>query len=100
MRIPADTKLILSDIIKHPADREPGRLILHATGIPSHWVPPGKLRSIRMEPSMLKAIREQRGWTQAAMADACGVSQAAIAQWESGRTYPNTQSLRLLYHAL
>ncbi len=98
MRLPANTILLLSEI-KHPVDGEPGRLILTSAGIPCHWTPLGKLRSIRMEPSMLKSIREQRGWTQAAMADACGVSQAAIAQWESGRTYPNTQSLRLLYHA-
>jgi transcriptional regulator with XRE-family HTH domain len=38
--------------------------------------------------STLKEIREQRGATQAEVANALGVSRATIAQWESGRHLP------------
>jgi phage repressor protein C with HTH and peptisase S24 domain len=41
----------------------------------------------------LKSAREQRGYTQAFVADSLKVSRAAVGQWESGVTEPTTENL-------
>lgn len=41
--------------------------------------------------------RESReGMTKAALARACGVSSAAVAQWENGATTPSTKSIEAI----
>ena len=44
----------------------------------------------------LQELRKQRGLTQEALAAALYVSRAAISKWESGRGYPNIDSLRAI----
>ncbi len=41
----------------------------------------------------IKAIREERGWTQHQLAQAVGVSRSAVAQWETGRAGQITGNL-------
>ncbi len=41
----------------------------------------------------IRLAREQRGWTQAALAHAIGVSRSAVAQWETGRAGQVTANL-------
>jgi transcriptional regulator with XRE-family HTH domain len=38
--------------------------------------------------SRLRAAREQKGLTQVELAESLGISQSAVAQWESGRSSP------------
>ena len=42
----------------------------------------------------LQELRKQRGLTQEELAEALYVSRAAISKWESGRGYPNIDSLK------
>lgn len=42
----------------------------------------------------IKAFREKAGMSQRDLAYAIGVSQAAIAQWETGETQPTLDNLR------
>ena len=42
----------------------------------------------------LQALRNSRGLTQEQLASALFVSRAAVSKWESGRGYPNLDSLR------
>lgn len=42
----------------------------------------------------LQELRKQKGLTQEALADALFVSRAAVSKWESGRGYPNIDSLK------
>lgn len=42
----------------------------------------------------LQELRKQRGLTQEALAQHLHVSRAAISKWESGRGYPNIDSLK------
>lgn len=44
----------------------------------------------------LQRLRKQKGLTQEALAKALYVSRAAISKWESGRGYPNIDSLRTI----
>ena len=45
--------------------------------------------------------RESReGMTKAKLARACGVSSAAVAQWESGTTTPSTKSIEAIAAAI
>jgi transcriptional regulator with XRE-family HTH domain len=44
----------------------------------------------------LKELRAQRGLTQEEVASAIYVSRTAISKWESGRGYPNIDSLRAI----
>ena len=44
----------------------------------------------------LQELRKQRGLTQEQLATALYVSRAAISKWESGRGYPNIDSLRAI----
>jgi transcriptional regulator with XRE-family HTH domain len=44
----------------------------------------------------LKELRKQKNITQEELADALYVSRTAISKWESGRGYPNIESLKLL----
>jgi len=41
----------------------------------------------------LKEVREARGLTLGAVADACGVTRQLVAQWENATTAPNDDSL-------
>lgn len=41
-------------------------------------------------------LRKQRRLTQAKLADEIHVTQAAVSQWETGRTYPDHQQLFIL----
>ena len=42
----------------------------------------------------LQELRKQRGLTQEELAEQLYVSRAAISKWESGRGYPNIDSLK------
>ena len=44
----------------------------------------------------LVALRKQKGWTQEEMAESLFVSRTAISKWESGRGYPNIDSLKAI----
>ena len=44
----------------------------------------------------LQELRKQRGYTQEELAEALYVSRTAISKWESGRGYPNIDSLKAL----
>lgn len=44
----------------------------------------------------LLALRKQKGWTQEELAEALYVSRTAISKWESGRGYPNIESLKAI----
>ena len=44
----------------------------------------------------LQQLRKQKGLTQEQLADQLYVSRAAVSKWESGRGYPNIDSLKAL----
>ena len=44
----------------------------------------------------LQELRKQKGLTQEALAEALFVSRTAISKWESGRGYPNIESLKAI----
>ena len=44
----------------------------------------------------LQALRKQKGITQQELANALFVSRTAISKWESGRGYPNIDSLKMI----
>ena len=44
----------------------------------------------------LQELRKQKGMTQEALAEALFVSRTAISKWESGRGYPNLDSLKAI----
>ena len=48
----------------------------------------------------LKHIREKRGMTQQELADAVGVCQGSIGNYESGFRYPNSEKLKKLSSVL
>lgn len=51
-------------------------------------------------PSALQKIRQDRGMSQIALADAAGVTQSAISQMESGANYPSIETLFAIADAL
>ena len=50
--------------------------------------------------SVIKACREQRNMTQAALAEAIGVSDKAVSKWETGKGYPDITLIEPLCKAL
>jgi transcriptional regulator with XRE-family HTH domain len=44
----------------------------------------------------IREMREQRGWTQAQLANMVGVHQRAVYFWESGKRMPQVPQLRRL----
>ncbi len=48
----------------------------------------------------VRSMRERRGWTQARLADAAGMTQPAVARFEAGGTIPTLQVLERLARAL
>lgn len=48
----------------------------------------------------VKALREQRGLTQRALAEAVGVTDKAVSKWESGRGLPDVSLVESLAEAL
>lgn len=44
----------------------------------------------------LQELRKQKGWTQEELAEKLFVSRTAISKWESGRGYPNIESLKAI----
>ena len=44
----------------------------------------------------LQELRKQKGITQEELAEALFVSRTAVSKWESGRGYPNIESLKAL----
>lgn len=44
--------------------------------------------------------RKSKGWTQQALAEAVGLTQGAVAHWESGRRQPPVATLRKIAEAL
>ena len=44
----------------------------------------------------LQELRKQKGITQEDLAEALYVSRTAISKWESGRGYPNIESLKAI----
>lgn len=48
----------------------------------------------------VRQMRENRGWTQARLAEAAGMTQSAVARFEAGGTVPTIQVLERLAKAL
>jgi ribosome-binding protein aMBF1 (putative translation factor) len=48
----------------------------------------------------VREMREQRGWTQARLADVAGLTQPAVARFEAGGTVPTIPVLERLAKAL
>lgn len=48
----------------------------------------------------VRAMREERGWTQARLAAASGMTQPAVARFEAGGTVPTVPVLERLARAL
>ncbi|HEX7302035.1 helix-turn-helix transcriptional regulator [Lentzea sp.] len=48
----------------------------------------------------VREIREERGWSQAQLAEAAGMTQSAVARFEAGGTIPTIPVLERLAHAL
>ncbi len=48
----------------------------------------------------VRGLREQRGWTQAQLAGAAGMTQSAVARFEAGGTVPSLPVLDRLAQAL
>ncbi len=48
----------------------------------------------------VRETREQRGWSQARLAEAAGMTQPAVARFEAGGTVPTIPVLERLAHAL
>lgn len=44
----------------------------------------------------IRALREERGWTQLELANKLGVQPSTIYKWESGRFMPNVRQFRQL----
>jgi transcriptional regulator with XRE-family HTH domain len=44
----------------------------------------------------LQNLRKQKGLTQDELADLLFVSRTAVSKWESGRGYPNIESLKAI----
>ena len=44
----------------------------------------------------IRALREAKGMTQAELAEALGLSQPAIVQWETGKNEPTAFNIRRL----
>ena len=44
----------------------------------------------------LQELRKQKGFTQEELAEVLFVSRTAISKWESGREYPNIDSLKAI----
>ena len=44
----------------------------------------------------LQELRKQKGLTQEELAESLYVSRTAISKWESGRGYPNIESLKAI----
>lgn len=48
----------------------------------------------------VREMREQRGWTQAQLAEVANMTQPAVARFEAGGTVPTIPVLERLAHAL
>lgn len=48
----------------------------------------------------VRVLREEHGWSQAQLAEACGMTQSAVARFEAGGTVPTLPVLERLAHAL
>lgn len=48
----------------------------------------------------LAQLRKKAGLSQAKLAEVCGVTQAAVAAWESGVKYPTADKLPAIAEAL
>ena len=48
----------------------------------------------------VREVREERGWSQARLAEASGMTQPAVARFEAGGTVPTIPVLERLAHAL
>ena len=44
----------------------------------------------------IRALREERGWTQLGLANAIGVTPATVYNWERGKYEPKASQLRSL----
>ncbi len=41
-------------------------------------------------------LRQERGWSQAALAERLGVSRVTVARWETGERHPSATARRLV----
>ena len=48
----------------------------------------------------VRELRERRGWSQSQLANACGMTQSAVARFEAGGTVPTLPVLERLASAL
>jgi DNA-binding transcriptional regulator YiaG len=53
-----------------------------------------ELRAARLSPRLIVKLRARLGLSQTALARLAGVSTAAVAQWERGRSAPSAQNRR------
>lgn len=49
-----------------------------------------------MTSHQITAIRIANGWTQAKLADICGVGATAVSNWEAGIRQPSKAAMKLL----
>lgn len=76
------------------------------SGLISHQVLPGSNQALLQEranlraPLLLRFLRLARGKTQADLARACGISQAAVSNLEAGACDPTLETLLALAHEL
>ena len=50
--------------------------------------------------NLIKRLRVNKELTQAQLAEACGVSQGTVAQWEKGVCFPKTGKIPVLSRVL
>jgi len=51
-----------------------------------------EVKTVRMSPKLIRALRNRLGISQAELAKLVGVSTVAVGQWESGRSRPRSES--------
>ena len=49
---------------------------------------------------LIAALRKEKGWSQAALAEQLGISRQAVSRWETGRGYPDVELLPLVAREL
>jgi transcriptional regulator with XRE-family HTH domain len=61
-------------------------------------MPPRSVRGFR--PAVVRALREQHGWSLADLGERLGVARSQVWQWEDGRTVPTASRLAELAQML
>ena len=53
-----------------------------------------------LTPTQIRKLRQERGWSQQALADRLGVNRTTIVRWETGEVKPLPALLKLLEKTL